>query len=46
VSTAEIMNLCTSLPITATRFWLGSWQDSIRRISKNTIKKKNKANEQ
>jgi hypothetical protein len=42
ISTAEIMNICTSLPLTATRFWLGSWQDSLRRISKASTKEKNK----
>jgi hypothetical protein len=33
VSTAELMNLFASLPMTATRFWLGSWQDSLKRVS-------------
>lgn len=33
VSTAELINLFASWPLTATRFWLGSWQDSIERVS-------------
>jgi ubiquinone biosynthesis protein len=32
VSTAELVNLCTSLPLTATRFWLGSIEDSVKRV--------------
>lgn len=31
VSTAELINLCASWPMTAARFWLGSWQDSLNR---------------
>ncbi|GAB4282004.1 MAG: hypothetical protein Kow0029_27320 [Candidatus Rifleibacteriota bacterium] len=38
VSTAEILNLCASWPLTATRFWLGSWQDSLKRLESETSK--------
>ncbi|EKD83829.1 MAG: ABC-1 protein, partial [uncultured bacterium] len=27
VSTAELMKLCTDMPMSATRFWLGCWSD-------------------
>ncbi|MEW6711596.1 MAG: AarF/UbiB family protein [Candidatus Riflebacteria bacterium] len=33
VSTAEIYSLCASWPLTATRFWFGSWNDSIKRVA-------------
>jgi hypothetical protein len=38
VSTAEIVNLCAALPLTATRFWLGSLQDSMKRVSEKESK--------
>lgn len=40
VSTAELVNLCASWPLTATRFWLGSWQDSMERVSEKKQEKK------
>lgn len=32
VSTAEIISLCAAWPLTAARFWLGSWHDSLNRV--------------